>query len=430
MVDSAGVMTWLPEAHTTTVPLSAWGDVPSFWKVASSPAIRKMLYGHREETFRYDLLDMRGNLIGNLDGAQTGGSLEFNLYNEVRGSGSLVTVLYDGKYKSPHYPDKIDWLNCMIRISYVTPDYQVPLITAIPQAPTEAHTDHSVTMEVELYDRTIMLQEDSYGRPFSKAKGTNIMAAVVEVMSSIGVNDLAYQKSDETLQKAMNWSAEASKYQIVNDLLRVAERFSIRTDGMGRFRADKYVSPEDRPRDWTFEYEVNGLYLPEFKWTIDRYHIPNKYIVVASEVSVEKTKKKKAYKYTPIGVAKDNDPKSPFSYQARGNRYITVTDTDIELAEKDSQSEHQTAVTNAAVRRLREAQLVGIKVEELTHPWLPFGLNSLVQFKNKRTTPLLAVCQAQTITLAAGGLVTSTLRGLTKADYDSENEGQEGVPAP
>lgn len=424
MVDTTGIMSWLPEAQDLG-DLDAWADVPLF-KTLSSAVVRDVLYGHREETFRYDLLDMRGNLVGNLDGAQTGGSLEFNVYNEVRGSGSLVTVLYDANYKAKHYPDKIDWLNRMVRISYVTPDYQVPLITAIPQAPTEAHTDEVVTMEVELYDRTIMLQEDSYGRPFSRAAGSNIKASVVEVMSSIGVTDLYYGgSSTANLKKAMNWKADATKYQIVNDLLRVAGCFHIYTDAKGRFRADKYVSPEDRPKDWTFDFGASGLYLPEFKWTIDRYHVPNKYIVVADEITVEATKHKKKYKYTPIGIATDNDPKSPFSYQSRSNRYITVRDSDIELAEKDTQKQHQATVAKAAKDRLREAQLVGVKVEELVHPWLPFGVNSLVEFKNKRTSPLLAVCQAQTITLQAGGLCTSTLRGLTKADYDSSWEGDE-----
>ena len=421
-------MPWAPESRLTSEDFDPWVDVPDFWKVASSPEVIGKLYGSRVESFRYDVLDRDRNLIGSLDGALTGGQLEFNIFNEVKGSGSLTTVLYDKNYAAEHYPDDFDWLNILLRVWYVTPDYQAALITAVPQAPTEAHTDTRVTMEVELYDRTIMLQEDSFGKPYTVPKGANILAAVADVVYSVGDNDFVYDRTGNalTLKSAMNWPVSASKFQIVNDLLDVANYTSIYTDAMGTFRADRYIDPDNRSRDFTFRYGELGLYLPDFKWTIDRYHIPNKYVLVGTEVTVTPKKKKgqkkapKGYKYTPYAVVTDNDPKSPFSYQARGNRYITVRDSNVELPEGNTEAQNMAFVLAKAKQRLKEAQVVGVKVEELRHPWLPFGINSQVAFLNKRTDPILAVCQAQTIALQAGGLCTSTLRGLTSAEYDEE----------
>lgn len=346
--------------------------------------------GHREESFRFDLLDLNDRLVHTLDGVRPDGGVEFNIHATIRGSGN-IGLSFSGA------PD-IDWLKSMVRVSYVIGETVVPLLTGIPRAPVEAHTGTGASVDVELYDKTMILSEDAYGATYGVAAGANILAAVATIILSSGVapESLLLTPSAATLANALVWEAGTDKLRIVNDLLDAAGYFALYVDGYGRFKADPYTTPASRGVSWSFIDDEDGVYLPEWTFDADTFAVPNRYVCVGrSEGDVPAL----------VATATDEDPASPFSYPSRG-RWITRTDTDVEASSG-------TVLQLLADRRLSDAQQVNATVE-LTHAWLPIGLNHVVTFANANMpAPLRAVVTKQTVKLSTGGLVTSTLRRIT-----------------
>lgn len=345
--------------------------------------------GHRQESFQFELLDLDDQLVAPLTNVAAGGQLEFSTAATIRGSGS-ITIRNPG-------PDPTDWARSRVRVSYVLDGDAVPLITAIPRAPVESHKATGTSLDIELYDKTLILREDSYGASWALPAGSNIIDAVAAVISSTGVpaRDLLLVASADTASTAMVWEAGTSKLAIVNDLLDSAGYFAIYCDGWGRFHADPYTTPTQRGTSWSFADDETGVYLPEWTLDADVFTVPNRYICVASTEGE-----------TPAltATATDIDPASPYSFGARG-RWITRVDTDVDASS-------QATLELLAERRLHKAQQVGAVVE-LTHPWLPFGLNHVVTFTDtSQPAPLRAVCWKQVVRLSTGGLVTSSLRRL------------------
>lgn len=336
------------------------------------------LLGHRVENFRVELLDLNDNVLGPLDAVQAdGGQLDFSVYADIRGSGNLTLQ-----------SASVDWTRHRVRVSYELGSRVVPLITAVVKAPVEAHTDTGVTVDVELYDKTLILSEDSFGVSYAVPAGTNPITAVADIIVSTGqpVPALLTPTTD-TLALAMVWEAGTTKLKIVNDLLDAAGYFALYADGMGHYVAAPYTSPQTRPTMWDFT--ADALYTPRWTRDADVFSVPNRYICVGA-TSGE----------TPalMSTAVDTS-EGPFSYSSRG-RWITRTDTDVEATS-------QAVLDLLAERRLHKAQQV---TETLTfeHPWLPFGLNEVVQFGTVR-----AVVWKQSVRLSVGGLITSTARRLT-----------------
>lgn len=341
------------------------------------------LTSHRAEGFRFDLLNLNDKVIGSLGGVeQNSGSLSFSVYADIRGSGNLTVNNAD-----------IDWTQHRVRISYLAGEgddqIEVPLITAVPRAPIEAHKATGWSADLELYDKTLILSEDTYGVSYAVPAGTNPITAVTNVITSTGqpAPELLTTTTD-VLATAMVWEAGTSKLKIINDILDAAGYFALYVDGYGRFHADPYTSPQTRPTMWSFEGS-DAVYLPE--WTRDRdvFAVPNRYVCVGTTNGE-----------TPaLSAVATDESDGPFSFASRG-RWITKADLDVEATS-------QAVLDLLAERRLYEAQQV---TETLvwTHPWLPFTLNEVVQFNGVR-----AVVWKQAVTLSIGGLITSTARRLT-----------------
>jgi len=333
-----------------------------------------------EETFRYELLDTHDRLVSTLNGVQDGGTLDFSVSADIRGSGSIDLSKLSN----------IDWLHSRVRVWY----NDKPLITAIPKVPAEAYDDTETTMQVDLYDKTMILTDDNFGGTYSVAAGTNIINKVIEVIQSTGETKVAIPTSAATLANGMVWEANTPKLRIVNDLLAAANYFGIYCDGMGYYRSTSYVAPAYRAVLYNFVDDANGMYLPAFVRNYDPFSVPNKFICVGKTAGdVEALTK----------TATDTDPASPYSFPSRP--WQTITQTDVDYVDEAN-------LQAIADRKLIDARQVS-ETFEIRHPDLEFGLNEVVTFTNKKLGKVVkAVCQKQTWTLTVGGLIQSTIRTL------------------
>ena len=329
------------------------------------------------EEFKYELLDNQDRFMGNLTNIAAGGSLDFSVSANVKGQGSISLT----KTKD------IDWLHSRVRVSY----NNEPLITAVPSIPSENYDSTSVTMEVDLLDKTSILAGDNFGGMYTVAAGTNIIAKVIEVIQSTGETKVAIDPSSLVLASAITWDANATKLNIVNDLLSAANYWSVWTNGLGYFRSYPYLAPSYRPVMHNFVDDAQGLYLPAFTRNYDPFNVPNRYVVLGkTDGGIEAVRKEAT------------DTTLPYGYPYRP--WLTTTEADVDYSDDATLQ----AIAN---RKLADAQQV-TETFEFSHPFIKFGLNDVVTFTNSKLGTRTAVVQKQTYSLQTGGLVKSTIRSL------------------
>lgn len=342
------------------------------------------LTGHRQESWRVDLLNNNDVVITTLIGVQ-GGEFSFNLNAAIRGSGSIE---YSG--------EPIDWNLHRIQPWYRTEagDQVVewPLGVFLVATPSTDYGDGSRTVSLEMYDKTKILEDDLVSSSYQVAKGVNVITAVRAVLTAAGQTRTAFEQSTQTLATAMVWPAGTSRLRIVNDLLAAANYFSIWADGDGVFRAEPYSSPQDRGSSWAFVDDEKSIYSPEFNHDFDTFDVPNRVIVTGqSDGDTE----------APIAVAEDTGS-GPFS--------IPTRDRVIARYEEGQEATDTPTLLAIAKRLLQEGQQVG-STWSIKHAPIPLDMNSVVQFtRTAENIDVPATVQTISYSMETGSLCSTTLR--------------------
>jgi hypothetical protein len=301
----------------------------------------------------FELLDSQDRPLGDLDGV-TGGSAEVVAQSVLGGSGSL---------ELDHTSD-VDWMSHRVRATFHDGELSWPVGTFLLTSPTEGHDDNLgvVSYSVGLLTKMNVLAEDTVEDRYSVAAGTQVVPRVVSLIKSAGESRIAATDSTSTLTSGLTWEAGTSKLTIINDLLQAIGYWSLWCDGSGLFRVEPYVNPADRPVSLTFEHGEASIHFPDWEKEQNLSDVPNMFIAKGQGDEVDPPL---------VGVATNENPESPFSFQARG-RWITAVE---EGVEGDSQG-----VFDAyAAQKLREAMA---PVSRLTvrHAMVPLEPNQLVEF--------------------------------------------------
>lgn len=312
----------------------------------------------------FELLDSLDRPIGDLDGV-TGGSAEIVAQSVLGGSGSLAL----------DHRQEIDWMSHRVRAVFHDGADSWPVGTFLLTSPTENHTTTGVTYDVGLLTKMNVPSEDTVADRYSVAAGTAIIPTVVALLESTGETRIAVTGSEVTLTSGLTWEAGTSKLTIINDLLQAAGYWSLWCDGSGLFRVEPYVDPAARPVSFEFEHGETSLHFPDWGREQDHTSVPNRFIAIGQGDEEEPPL---------IGIAKNEDPASPYSYQSRG-RWITATEEGVE-------GETQTVFDQYAARKLREAMTPVARLT-VTHAMLNLDPNALVAFTPEDGKRRLATVQ-------------------------------------
>lgn len=294
---------------------------------------REILYGARETSFRYELLTHDpatgiDSLAGYLDGVEPGGVLRWSAYAAVKKRGQLsirdLDVAEAGKKR---FRD----INL-----YTTRIRPVMVIDGLPEIPLSVYlitknpnrwSATGRTIDVSLLDKCTVLAEDAFEYTFTAETGTPVLEIVKEIVESAG-ETIAVDGSDTTtLATPSVFEPGVKKLTIINELLTESLNYnSLWVDGVGAFRATPYVDPADRSSRYSVLNDDDGqalirelvdgdeaIYSPEWLGDLDTYGVPNKVIALSSGSGDEAPL---------VGVATNENPDSPFSYDARG-RWVT-----------------------------------------------------------------------------------------------------------
>lgn len=357
--------------------------------MAFSPEDFKLLTGPREESWRYDILNLNNHRLGTLDEV-TSASFEFSTFTTIRSSGQL-----ESKAKG------IDWMKVRIQPWYTARggghELSWPIGIFIPAAPGTQYSGEGASQSIELYDKLQILVDDKVESTFSVAAGTNVTTQIKGLLSAAGEVKDAVTPSDAELRTSMVWEADTTKLQVINDLLAAINYFSLWVDGYGVFHGTPYIEPAARGIAWSFKDDSNSIYSPNFFNDRDDFSVPNKVQLVSTSDGE-----------TPALTAEatNEDPNSRYSYNQRG-RWITMTELDVEAAS-------QFTLNTLAQRRLIELSNVS-STFDISHALLPLELNSAVEFirdtEDIRTT---AVVQKMSFSTGVGEQVKTTIREVSQ----------------
>lgn len=302
-------------------------------------------------TWSFQLLDDADRPLGALDGVN-GGRCEIVAQSPLGGSASM----------SIDKRRDIDWMSDRVQAWWDGPSGSWAAGTWLFTSPQEQHTEFGVTFEVGLLTKVSVISEDSVDTRYTLNAGTPIIPAVVALIQSTGETRIAHTDSPTTLTSALTWEPGTPKLSIINDLLQAAGYWSLWCDGAGQFRVEPYVAPQERSPAYVFEHGEASVHFPDWTREQDMTSVPNRVVLQTQGSDTEPVLR---------GVATNQNPDSPFSYQARG-RWISPQTETVEAAS-------QTVIDQLAARRLADA-MSPVSRLSVSHAMLDLNPNDVVEF--------------------------------------------------
>ena len=314
----------------------------------------KGLDGFRRLSFRYYLLEASGALVKTLD-TVTAGTVAQNWLADIKRTATFTIRETGG----------IDFLSDRIQpaVRLYLPPYghddfvEWPQGVFLLESSRRTRTRAGVLIrEVQGYDQLQVYSADLLDTRYSLAAGTVVTTAVKTLLDTAIIPPaLNLTPHAGTLPAAKEWEPGTSKLRVINDLLGMINYESLSFDEGGRAVVTPYRSPGERPEEFTYAADHEGLTLPEAEQTLDLFSVPNKWVLVVSEPDQAPL----------IGTYTNSDPASLTSTVAR-QRVITDYRTEQEATDA-------TVLTAKAARLAFAASQV---YESITFSTAPMPIHS------------------------------------------------------
>jgi len=341
------------------------------------------LTGHRVESYRVELLTSGEASLGDIDGV-TGGSLSWDASADLPGGGS-ISLLDLG--------ENIDYSAGRVRVWWqVAGEPEWPLGVYVMAAPTEAHSGAGVARDISLIDKLAVPRDSALTATFQVAKGANIVAAAVSVLTGIGEVRVAATESSKTLTNAMTWDPGTSRLTVINDLLAAAAYAGLWTDRFGQYRIEPYVEPAQRAVTWEFEEGESAIHSPDWQYELDLWSASNT-VILTSQADDAGT----VYR----SVAIDNNPASPTSTVSMGRTLNPIVQEGVEASS-------QADLNAQAARMLLDASNVAGKIN-VSHAAVPVWYGDVVRFASGGRDELASIAR-MSLELKPGALVGAEWR--------------------
>ena len=335
-----------------------------------------------------NLFTRRGTPLGILEGFSDG-EITSSAYASVKSTGRILVKetgnqIVDG-----------EWSQYRVQPVYEVNGVETKLGMFIPSVSDDSWDDQTLTWDVELADKTSILDHASLNKFHTIPAGTNIVSAVKTLIELSGEPAGALTPTTQTTLGTITIEPNTPLLKAINDLLSAANFFSLWCDGDGQYQVTPSTSVTARPIVAEFVDGLDGtaLYVPQFTRSQDIASIPNRVIAVsAADGETEAL----------ISVAENRNPDSPFSFDRLG--------VWVDHPEENIETTSQAAFNEWTQRRLESlsSAVANVAIETWFEPVL---FNDAVRF---RSTPSQIdgryTISNTTVQLAELGKMSLTLR--------------------
>lgn len=314
---------------------------------------REWFLEHRRETIRAELMDRNGKKIRDFEELH-GFKTTAAWLDDIRTGGSMTV----------QDPGNVNWLTSRIKLWYGFNGYEFAQGLYLPATPTGARTSGGKYREVELYDRTLVLHRDQHPKRVNLAQGAPVMLAVIEEIIEAGEAIPTMPDESPTARLSMTWDPATTRLRVVHDLLQAAGYRNLGVDRDGSYVIQKKVADDKAAPVWTFnDTEYEGLYLDGFDDEQDLFNVPNRWIGWTRSDGDEPGL---------FTMMENNDPASPHAIDKIG--VISRVTPDVEATSQ--------AVLDSIIQGNLTEATNATRTIEIEHPWLPIGLEDVVEFHN------------------------------------------------
>lgn len=182
----------------------------------------------------------------------------------------------------------------------------------ILSTPVRKEQNNQVYRDVEAYDKLVLLQENRTVKRISIIKGESYYDFLVGVFEEIGVTKWNIEYTSKTAATTTEWEIGTDYLKIINDVLSILNYTPIFVDEYGFFSALLYRSPQQKAVDVEYIADEFSVIYDGATEEMDLFNVPNAWLFVLNDAERE-----------PLtAYVENNNPDSPTSYQARGNRRI------------------------------------------------------------------------------------------------------------
>jgi len=143
--------------------------------------------------------------------------------------------------------------------------------------------------DMQLFDQMLILRDWRVEDRYSLESGTNITAAVREILRFVGFrgSDIIIPGSEHTLPADKEWAIGTSFAEIVNDLLDSMNYNSLSFNGHGKAYSYPYQRPDERHTDYTYQTDDRSIIHPAATYEFDWFGVANHWIAVVSNPDVD-----------------------------------------------------------------------------------------------------------------------------------------------
>lgn len=275
--------------------------------------------GTRSVRFRYELLDKNNNFKAELYNVRSG-SIDYGVFNEIRRTAKF-TIKEQAAVNIDYMSDRIRPVMVLGmpalpkktgREAKPKSEIEFPLGIFMLSSPVRNHTDDGITQDVEAYDLSKILHDDSADDMYTVRAGTNYKQAIIEVLRSAGITEYNIEDTDKVVAKDWQWEIGTPKIKIANDLCSSVNFIPVIVDVNGVCTTYTYLLPQARPVDYIYDDSELSIIMKGVSEELDTFSIPNKWIVVRTNSEEEPLR----------SIYVNDNPNSPTSTVNRG-RVIT-----------------------------------------------------------------------------------------------------------
>ncbi|MGB2791272.1 MAG: hypothetical protein WBC29_01845 [Candidatus Moraniibacteriota bacterium] len=340
--------------------------------------MERLFTGHRVEDYKIEMLTADDEVIGAL-----------RYVSAAKISANYEAMIRRGMTMDVDRSDTITWGSVRFRPWVVVNGVAWPLGVYLPSSPNLTFSEDGISASVTCLDKTSILDQDKVDEPYSVDAGVQVVPLVQQIVESTGETNIALTPSSLTTRQATVWSAGTTKLAIVNEMLGGINYDSIWCDGFGQFHADPYILPSAAQPRMTFVQGETAVHKKDYTYAQDLLSVPNKVIVVSQSSGDSPAL---------IGIATDTNPASPFSYAARGNRWITTKYEGVQAAD-------QATVDALALRYLRGAATPPGYLQ-IQHAVVQVKVPDIVEFQSHPTASGVYQVNEMSLDLKPGALVS------------------------